>query len=222
MKKIIVISPHPDDESLGCGGTILKHKESGDSVYWLIMTNILVEDGYDELTVKTRQMEIDTVASNYQFKSTIKLDFPTTKLDVLPKGQLVKAVSNVIDKIAPEVVYLPNRNDVHSDHKITFDTVISSTKTFRCPFIKKLLSYEVVSETEFTPSLQNNAFVPNCFSDVSGYFAKKISIVKMYKGEIEEHPFPRSEDNLRALATFRGATAGVKYAEAFMSLKEIW
>ena len=222
MKKIIVISPHPDDETLGCGGTILKHNEDGDSVYWLIMTNTLIEEGYDELTVKTRQKEIENVASNYQFKNIYRLDFPTTKLDVIPRGQLVKAVSNVIDKVVPEVVYLPNRNDVHSDHKITFDTVISSAKTFNCPFIKRLLAYEVVSETEFSPPFQNSVFIPNSFSDISEYLERKISIMKLYKGEMKEHPFPRSEDNLRALATFRGATAGVKYAEAFMVLKEIW
>ena len=86
MKKIIVISPHPDDETLGCGGTILKHNEDGDSVYWLIMTNILIEEGYDELAVKTRQKEIENVASNYQFKNIYRLDFPTTKLDVIPSG----------------------------------------------------------------------------------------------------------------------------------------
>jgi LmbE family N-acetylglucosaminyl deacetylase len=111
---------------------------------------------------------------------------------------------------------------VHSDHKITFDTVISSAKTFNCPSIRRLLAYEVVSETEFSPPFQNSVFIPNSFSDISEYLERKILIMKLYKGEMKEHPFPRSEDNLRALATFRGAAAGVKYAEAFMVLKEIW
>lgn len=82
--------------------------------------------------------------------------------------------------------------------------------------------YEIISETEFAPPFQNNAFVPNCFSDISKYLDKKISIMQIYNGEMKEHPFPRSIDNLKALAIFRGATAGVKYAEAFMVLKEIW
>ena len=111
---------------------------------------------------------------------------------------------------------------MHSDHKITFDTVISLAKTFRCPFIKRFLAYEVVSETEFSPPFQNSVFIPNSFSDISEYLERKISIRRMYKGEMKEHPFPRSENNLRALATFRGAAAGVKYTEAFMVLKEIW
>jgi LmbE family N-acetylglucosaminyl deacetylase len=222
MSKILVVSPHPDDETLGCGGTILKHKAMGDEVYWMIMTNISTEKGYTKIKVKERQKEINIVAKGYGFKDVFKLDFPTTKLDEIPRGQMVKTVSNIVGKAAPDIVYLPNRNDMHSDHKITFDGVISSTKTFRYPSIKKILMYETVSETEFSSLLPDSAFIPNSFSDISEYFDEKIHIMKIYKGELGEHPFPRSIENLKALATFRGATAGVKYAEAFMVLKEIW
>jgi N-acetylglucosamine malate deacetylase 1 len=222
MKKTLVISPHPDDETLGCGGTILKHKAIGDKVYWLIMTNISVEEGYNEEKVKERQQEIDIVANKYGFEKVFKLDYPTTKLDMIPKNQIIKAVSEIIYKLKPDIVYLPYRNDIHSDHKVTFDTLISSIKTFRSPFIKRVLMYEIISETEFSPALPNNVFIPNSFSDISEYLEKKITIMKIYKSEIGEHPFPRSVENLKALATYRGATAGVKYAESFMVLKEIW
>lgn len=222
MSKILFISPHPDDETLGCGGTILKHRAQMEEIYWLIMTNISVEDGYDKVKVQSRQNEIQKVAVEYEFKEVFKLDFPTTKFDLIPKNQLIKEVSTVIDKVMPDLIYLPNRNDVHSDHKITFDAVISSTKIFRSPSVKKILMYETISETEFAPPLQNNIFMPNSFSDISEYLDKKILIMKIYDGELREHPFPRSIENLNALATFRGATAGVRYAEAFMVLKEIW
>ena len=222
MNKVLFIAPHPDDETLGCGGTILRHKAAGDKIYWLIMTNISVETGYDKIQVKKRRQEIDNVAKEYGFKKVFKLDLQTTKLDVIPRGQIIESVSKVINKVKPHVFYIPNRNDVHSDHKVTFDAVISSTKTFRFPFVKKILMYEVISETEFSPPLQDSAFIPNGFSDISDYLDKKISIMNIYRGEMSEHPFPRSAENLKALATFRGATAGVRYAEAFMILKEIW
>jgi LmbE family N-acetylglucosaminyl deacetylase len=222
MKKVLFISPHPDDETLGCGGTILKHKSTGDNIYWLIMTNIAIEDGYDEMRVNERQQEIEKVAGEYGFDDVYKLDFSTTKLDAIPMGRLVEAVSSVINKIKPDIIYVPNRNDVHSDHESTFNAVISSTKSFRNTSMKKIFMYEVISETEFSPALQANAFVPNSFSDISKYMDKKISIMEIYKDEMREHPFPRSIVNIRALATFRGATAGVRYAEAFMVLKEIW
>lgn len=221
MNKIMFVAPHPDDETLGCGGTILKHRAQGDEIYWLIMTNISTEEGYDKEKVQNRQQEIERVAIEYGFKDVFKLDLPTTKLDVVERSEVIKKLGNVIYKIMPEVVYLPSRNDVHSDHKVTFDVVISSTKTFRCPFIKKVLMYETISETEFAPPLQDSFFIPNSFSDISEFLDKKISIMKIYKNETGDHPFPRSEENITALATFRGATAGVRYAESFVLLKEI-
>lgn len=178
--------------------------------------------GGSEGAVAKRQSEIASVAKEYGFDEVIKLDFPTARLDMLPMADLIKAVSNIIQKIAPNILYLPFRNDIHSDHRITFEAVMSAAKTFRCPSIKKVMMYETISETEFAPPLQSTFFVPNSFSDITEFLERKISIMEIYKGEMNEHPFPRSADNIKALATFRGATAGVKYAEAFTILKEIW
>jgi LmbE family N-acetylglucosaminyl deacetylase len=222
MKRILIVAPHPDDETLGCGGTILKHKMDGDYVCWLIITNISTEDGYDSKTVETRQKEIQHVGEQYEFHESFKLDLPTTKLDMLPRREMIRKVSAIIDQLKPEVVYVPNSSDVHTDHKITFDVMISALKSFRCPFVKRVLMYEVISETEFSPAIAGNFFVPNSFSDISSFLEQKISIMKLYRGEMLEPPFPRSADNLKALAIFRGAAAGVKYAEAFVVLKEIW
>lgn len=222
MSRVLFIAPHPDDETLGCGGTIFKHKGMGNEIHWVIMTNILIEEGYDEEKINERQEVIDEVAAEYGFKEVFKLELPTCKLDIIPKKQMVDAMNSIFDKVKPETIYLPYRNDVHSDHKVTFDVVISSTKTFRCPFIKKVYIYEVISETEFSPPLFNNIFSPNSFSDVTNYMDKKLSVIKKYKTEIGEHPFPRSIDNIKALAVLRGATAGVKHAESFMILKDIW
>ena len=222
MSNVLIVASHPDDETLGCGGTILKHKSNGDKIYWLIITSILEGEGYSKTAVDTREAEIREVSELYKFEDVFKLDLPTTKLDTIPQGKLIESISKVINTVKSEIVYVNNRNDIHSDHKSTFDAVMSSTKSFRCPFIKKILMYEIISETEFAPPLFNNTFIPNHYSDISNYLDKKISAMSIYKSEMGGHPFPRSEENLRALATFRGVIAGVKYAEAFMVLKEIW
>lgn len=222
MNKVMIVAPHPDDETLGCGGTILKHKSKADEIYWLIVTNISVEEEYDKGRVLQRQKEINAVSKKYGFINVFKLNFPTTKLDIIPKRQIIEAISKVIDDVRPEIVFIPNKNDAHSDHKITFESVMGSVKTFRCPFIKRILMYETISETEFATPFQNDAFVPNSFSDISKYLDSKIAIMETYKGEMAAHPFPRSKENIKALATYRGATGGVKYAEAFMVVKEVW
>ncbi|MBT6048197.1 MAG: PIG-L family deacetylase [Candidatus Scalindua sp.] len=222
MNKVLIIAPHPDDETLGCGGTIIKHKSDGDKIYWLIVTNMLEEEGFDKDRVKERQVEIDNVSKEYGFEEIFKLDFPTTKLDMIPKAEIIKAISNVVCKVNAELVYVPSKNDVHSDHKITFESVMSAVKTFRSPFVKKILMYETVSETEFAPPFQSDTFIPNSFSDISRFINRKCSIMKIYNTELGNHPFTRSIDNIRALSVFRGATAGVENAEAFAVIKEIW
>lgn len=221
MKKILVIAPHPDDETLGCGGTILKHKTAGDAVHWLILTSIQEQYSFAADVVETRQQEIKTVSSMYGFDDIYDLDFPTMKLDEIPFSELIGSISGVVGKVEPDIVYLPFKSDVHTDHQAAFKAAYSCTKSFRYPSIKKIVMMETLSETEFAPSTKEDSFVPNMFVDITGFIDSKIEIMKHYKTEIGQYPFPRSERNIRALATFRGATAGCEYAESFMILKEI-
>ena len=127
----------------------------------------------------------------------------------------------LFNEIKPDTVYIPNRSDVHSDHRIVFNSAWSCCKTFRYPFIRRVLMYETLSETDSMPPFPESAFLPNSFVNISDFLEKKLEIMRQYKNEIHKHPFPRSEQNIRALATLRGATAGVPYAEAFMLLKEV-
>ena len=112
-----------------------------------------------------------------------------------------------------------NRSDAHSDHRIVFSAVMACTKSFRYPSIREIFMYECLSETEFAPPLSENIFVANSFTDISDELDEKIEIMNLYESEMGEHPFPRSARNIEALATFRGASCGVEYAEAFQLLK---
>ena len=134
---------------------------------------------------------------------------------------MVPKISDVFNEVKPEIVYCVNRSDAHSDHRITFDAVMACTKSFRYPFIKKVLMYECISETEFAPVLPEKVFSPNYYVDISEYFKGKLETMKSYKSELDDHPFPRSLKNIEALAIFRGASVGVEYAEAFQLLKYI-
>ncbi|PKV63228.1 PIG-L deacetylase family protein [Pontibacter ramchanderi] len=221
MAKVIVISAHPDDEVLGVGGALLKHKENGDEIYWLIVTNIFEKDGFSEYRVKTRQEEIVKVANLLGVKQTFKLDYPTMTLSSSSLIKMVPEISAIFQEVEPEIIYSLNRSDAHSDHRVIFDAVMACTKSFRYPFIKKVLMYECISETEFAPVLAEKAFLPNYFIDISKHLEQKLEIMEIYESELGKHPFPRSLENIKALAHFRGASVGVHYAEAFQLIKFI-
>lgn len=217
MNKVLVIAVHPDDETLGCGGTLLKHKANGDEIHWLIGTQTAPESDF----YKTRTKEIEKVTALYNFDSVHNLALKTMQVDEYAMSELIGKISKVINEVKPNIIYLPFKGDVHSDHRHIFDAAYSCTKSFRYPFIKKIYMIETLSETEFAPSTKEDSFIPNVFVDITKFMDKKLDIMKVFKSEIAEHPFPRSLRNLRALATLRGATAGCDYAESFVLLKEI-
>lgn len=219
MKKILVVSPHPDDETLGAGGTLFKFKKQGHKIFWLNFTNINEEYGYPQVDAERRLAEIKKVKEMYSFDGFFDLGLKPCFVSEYPRTDLVEKVKNVLGKVKPEVIILPFKNDPHSDHRTIFEVIYSCSKIFRAPFVKEILMMEVLSETEFSSS--DNGFVPNYFVDISAYLDKKISIMQNYKKELQEHPFPRSASNIRALATYRGATAGCQFAESFILLKKV-
>ena len=219
MRNIVVISAHPDDEILGVGGTLLKHKKNGDKIYWLITTNIFENQGYSKERISSRQKEIKKISEALSVEKVFMLDYPTMSLSTSSLIEMVPKISKIFTEIEPEIVYCLNRSDAHSDHRITFDAVMACTKSFRYPFIKQVLMYECISETEFAPQLPEKVFIPNYFVDISSFLEEKMNLMKIYESELGNHPFPRK--NIEALATFRGASVGVEYAEAFQLIKYI-
>ena len=217
MNKILTVAVHPDDETLGCGGTLLKHKSMGDEIHWLICTSLNKKHSY----YNTREKEIKKVSKLYDFDSVNRLPLETTKVDQHSTNEIIDRISKIINKIRPNIIYLPFKEDVHTDHQKIFKASYSCTKSFRYPFIKKIYMMETLSETDFAPSIKKDYFVPNTFVNISRHINKKIQIMRVYKSELHNHPFPRSVKNIKALATFRGGASGCKYAESFFLLKEI-
>ena len=212
--RILAIAPHPDDETLGCGGALFRHKAEGDDIYWLIITGISQEGGWKEKVVNKRDNEIDAVAEKYGFSDVFNLRLPTTKIDTLPVSDLIEEISNIYKKVEPDIIYMPFAYDVHTDHQIIAKALQSTLKWFRYPHIKKVYMYETPSETEFN-FVEKMAFRPNVFVNISLYIDDKIETMKIYDGEMGDFPFPRSEKAIRSLATLRGSQSGFESAEAF-------
>jgi len=222
-RNVLFISVHPDDETLGCGGTILKHKANGDTINWLNITDMDNNHpfGFSPEIVEKVQKIIGKVVNSYEFNNFINLKFYERIIDTISLSELISKISEAINKIQPDTLYIPNRSDVYSDHRISFQAIYSCTKNFRYPFIKRVFMYETLSETEFAPALAENAFIPNTFVDITDYIDKKIEIMKLYDTEIMPDPLPRSVHAIKGLAAFRGSRIGVMYAESFQSLLEI-
>lgn len=223
-KQVLIIAVHPDDETLGTGGTILRHIAMRDNVHCIFCTDILETEGFLQEIVSTREQEIAQVCDAYRFTSVHRLGLKTMRVDEYAKSELVGNFSKIFKEIQPNIIYLPFCDDVHSDHRCIFEVAYSCTKSFRYPSIERILMMETLSETEFAPSISHKSFVPNVFVDITEFIEKKCQIMQIYKSEIAPPPFPRSIENIKALALYRGSTMGgansPTYAEAFMLLKE--
>lgn len=221
MKKVLVFAVHPDDETLGCGGTLLKHKKSKDETFWLIGTNLSKEAGYSELQISKRKEEIKKVAKEYSFKDVFQLDFPTTTLHKFDISILINSYKDIIHKVKPEIIYLPYHADAHSDHRVAFSAMAPVLKSFRLPELKQSYMMETISETDYPFPDSDYTFKPDTFSVVDEFFEQKIEIMNYYQSEVMAGHLPRSESSIRALARFRGSQANSQYAESFKLIKQI-
>ena len=217
--RTIVVAPHPDDEVLGVGGTILRRKAEGAKVAWLIVTSITIESGWSKERVAQRADEIERITSMFGFDGVFTLRYPATQLDRIPMSDLVASVSEVFKKFEPTEVFVPHPSDVHTDHRVVFDATAGCTKWFRYPSVKRVLAYETLSETDFGLGT-NEGFRPNVFVDITPFLGKKLQALDIYESEVGVAPFPRSHEVISALATVRGAASGFKAAEAFELLRE--
>ena len=218
----LVIAPHPDDELLGCGGTLLRRIAEGGTVGWLLMTAIHEQDGWPAARVQARAAEIEQVREglNIAPEHHFALGLPTTQLDQIPMATLIERIAAVFKTFQPEEVLLPHPGDVHSDHRITFEAAMACTKWFRYPSVRRVLTYETPSETDFTLNPCALPFQPTVLIDISEQLERKLSLLQVYASELGAFPFPRSDTAVRALAQLRGAQAGSKAAEGFVLLRE--
>jgi N-acetylglucosamine malate deacetylase 1 len=218
-RRVLVIAPHPDDELLGCGGTLLRRRAEGARIDWLIATGMSEKAGWPAERVEQRAREIESVAALLGVHEVFQLGFEPTRLDTVPLAEVVQRIGDVIRACEPDELFVPAANDAHSDHRVVFDAASGCAKWFRYPSVKRVLAYETLSETDF--SLRSDAaFRPNCFVDISAHLERKLEILSTYQSELGEHPFPRSTAAVRALATLRGAASGFMAAEAFELLRE--
>ncbi|MBR3171034.1 MAG: PIG-L family deacetylase [Lachnospiraceae bacterium] len=212
-KSALVFAPHNDDELLGAGGTIVKLAKSG--------CNVTV----CEITSGPSSKRIQEEACNAHLlmgvKESVFLNLPSCKLEEISKTRLNNELSNVIKKVKPEIVFIPHYGDMHLDHRWVAEGAMVAIRPIVAPYIKRILAYETLSETEWnTPSVKN-VFIPNVWVDISEHLNDKLEAMRCYQSQLIDFPHPRSLEAIEALARYRGSTVGVDAAEAFMLIRAI-
>lgn len=217
---VLVIAPHPDDEVLGCGGTIKKQISRNNNVYVLIMSRGKEEIYPDEMIRNVRK-EALAAHSILGVSETRFLDFPAPELDLRSISELGSAISDVINELQPDTVYLPHRGDVHHDHKAVFDAGLVAARPIKGCSVKRIYSYETLSETEWANPVSGDAFMPTSFVNISDVFESKLAAMRCFKSQLKDFPYSRSLKSIEALANYRGSTVGFTHAEAFMTIRVI-
>ena len=227
MSAVLVVAAHPDDEVLGCGGTIARHGDAGDQVQVLIVA--------EGATSRQQKRDRDEVAGNLSALAQAAqaagavlgasgvelLDLPDNRLDSLDRLDLIKRIEERIALHQPQVVYVHHAGDVNIDHRRLHEAVVTACRPTPGQLVRRLLSYEVASSTEWQPSGSAPAFQPNWFVDISAQWHRKRQALEAYAAEMRPWPHSRSLDALEHLARWRGAQVGVEAAEAFCLLRQL-
>jgi LmbE family N-acetylglucosaminyl deacetylase len=222
--KILIVAAHPDDEVLGCGGTITKHVKKGDEVSCLILGEGITsrygsrkEAGKDEL--KKLKQEAEKAAGILGIKETYFRDFPDNRFDTVPLLEIIKAVETVKRKVKPEIIYTHHRGDLNIDHQITFQAVLTACRPVKDETVSEIYSFEVPSSTEWAAPDTATSFRPDVFVDVTGTFSRKIEALKAYRTESRDYPHPRSAEALEIIARRWGLMVGRELVEAFQLVR---
>ena len=223
---VLVIAAHPDDEVLGCGGTIARLAAEGARVSILILAEgltsrpdfDLVRDG---VALKVHHERAQRAGALLGAKEVTVGGFPDNRMDTVPLLDVAQRIEREIARVRPETVFTQHGGDLNIDHVVTFRATMTATRPMRdCP-VKRLYAYEVGSSTDWAFQQFEPRFTPQVFFDIEPHLETKIAAMQIYESEARPFPHPRSPEALRANARRWGSVCGAGAAEAFCCVREI-
>ncbi|MEM3172001.1 MAG: PIG-L deacetylase family protein [Candidatus Nitrosotenuis sp.] len=219
MERILVVCAHPDDETLGAGGTIAMHKKRNERVFVLILAT--GQFGRDDTPggIRLRQKQCQNACSILDVDDVQFFGYDDQRLDSISLVELVEKIESVVKKINPTIVYTHYWGDVNQDHRRVYEATLIATRPTPQSKIKQLLCFEIPSSTEL--GFGENRFNPNLFQNIKKTLNLKLRAFQQYKNEVQPYPHPRSKDAIVTRARYWGAMIGVEYVEAFISVREI-
>lgn len=220
---VLVIAAHPDDEVLGCGGTIARHTANGDTVHILIVAEGATSrrgndssEGLEELRNAARQS-----AEILGAQAPKLLGLPDNKMDTLPLLEIVQQIEQVVDDVKPKTVYTHHGGDLNIDHRIVHQAVVTACRPLPAALVQRIYAFETASSTEWGSPDIAPPFNPVHFVDISGEVERKKEALECYVMEMRDFPHPRSWDAIEAQFKFRGSSVGLAAAEAFQVVRQI-
>lgn len=215
--RILVMAPHNDDETLGVGGAMAMYAGKGHEVYVCELTS-----GRDPETVDRIKQEALRAHAILGVKETVFLDLPVVALGDMGTAKLNEAVARAVNRIRPEIAFIPHRGDLHGDHRETAGAAMVALRPIEQSQLKALYAYETLSETEWNTPSAGHAFLPNYWIALGEEeLEKKLEAFRCYHTQIKPFPHPRSPEAVTALARLRGSTVGESAAESFMVIRQV-
>lgn len=220
MKKnsVLVVVAHPDDEILGVGGTLIKHRNNHDELNILVLAN--GEESRDVgVDIKKRLSQAERVAEKLKAKLHLE-NLPDNSFDTVPLLAIAKLVEKVVAKVKPSIIYTHHPYDLNADHRLAFQAVLTACRPQPDKSVKKILAFETLSSTEWQIKDQHQ-FKPTYYENIEQELDEKIDLIKIYQDELRPYPHPRSVEGIKILAQYRGLEVGLKAAEAFEVIRVI-
>jgi LmbE family N-acetylglucosaminyl deacetylase len=218
---VMVVAAHPDDEVLGCGGTLARHAENGDKVHVLILA-----DGETSRQqageVSERWACADRAANILGIRLHKILGFPDNQLDKIALLEVVREIELAISQLKPTVVYTHHGGDLNIDHQIACRAVMTACRPLPGSTVNAIYTFETVSSTEWGVPQLDPMFMPVRVVDISDTMQKKMAALQCYDAEMRPFPHARSYEAIEHLARLRGTQSGIKAAEVFGVMRQIW
>jgi LmbE family N-acetylglucosaminyl deacetylase len=226
MSRTLVIAAHPDDEVLGCGGTVARLAREGREVHIAILgegitSRFAQREHADPASVAHLHTHSHAAAEKLGAREVHLLNLPDNRFDTVPLLEVAKGIEDLLERVKPEVVYTQHGGDLNIDHVVCFRATLIATRPMAGCCVKSVYAYEVASSSEWAFQQFAPAFQPNTFVDIGATLETKIEAMQTYESEARAFPHPRSPDALRAIARRWGSVVGVEAAEAFQCVRHV-
>lgn len=220
-KTILVIVAHPDDEVIGCGGTLAKHKKNGDEIHIIYMTDGVSARINSENTDISARNKMAHAAGDFLSAEQYFFNYPDNRMDQVALIDIVQSIESILIKVSPDIIYTHHFGDLNVDHRIVHQAVMTAHRPQPNTKVASIYTFEVNSSTEWGVKNTVNSFLPTSFINITEQLTDKNRLLNIYAKEMRPYPHTRSIEAITALSAVRGTSVGVNYAEAFMLIREL-